>query len=871
MPSRIASLFRNLFRKNTVEQALDEELQSSVELLTEEKIKEGFSPPAARREALMELGGVEQVKEEVRAIRLGRFLENLGRDLRFALRTLAKSPGFAAAVILISAIGIGGVAVMFSVLWGVALRPLPFGDPDRLVWAEATTATGRPNSVSAMDYFDYREQCDAFESLAARSVWQPGRVVTGKAEPERVPSTSVSKNFFHTLGVAPLLGRSFSAAEEMAGGPNVVVVSYGLWQRKLDGRPDIPGTPISIDGTVYQIAGVMPKDFDYPAGVELWFPLRRGGEEESGRGNNNFLMIGRLGESTTLARARTQMEAVAARISTAFPREKRGWGVRLIRLDEQFVGPVRPTLLILMGATALVLLIVCANLSSLLLARVMSRRGELAVRLSLGASSMAVTRQLLMEGLVLVAAGAAIGVALASFGIQAVRTLGPDSLPRLASIGLDAQVIWVAIAATVLTALLSGVAPALQGARLDLISNLRESGRTTEGRGRLASRRWLVAAQLALSLVLLVVTGLLLRSVGRLQRVDPGLKIEGLLTADVQIPGPDSDRKSQRYFDVLERIRAVPGVVSAAGADQLPLFGGPWNGVHRADRPPRTSSDFLPATRRMVTDRFFETTGIPLLAGRGFQATDRRNSLPVTVVSRSLAQQLFPNENPVGRILVLPWGRLEIIGVAGDVRDNGLAADFRPAFYLALRQVPGAPDSLRLVMRTNGRPAALFSTVREAIHEIEKDAPLYRVGTMTEWVSNSTARQRFLSLLLAAFAGVAILLATVGLFGLMSYLVTERRHEIGVRLALGATAGNVRNLVVRQGAILALAGTVAGIPAALVAARLLGTQLYAVSPHDSLTFAVAPLVLVTTAIAASLLPALRASRINCVETLKTER
>jgi len=799
-----------------------------------------------------------------------RGIDALVRDVRFAARMLRRSPGFAATVILISAIGIGGVAVMFSVLWGVALRPLPFGDPDRLVWAQATTAAGRPNSVSAMDYFDYQDQCNAFESLAARSVWQPGRVVTGKTEPERVPSSKVSRNLFHTLGIPPLLGRSFSEAEEVAGGPNVVVVSHGFWQRKLSARPDIVSTPISIDGAVYQIVGVMPKNFDYPARAELWFPMQRGGGEESGRGNNNFFMIGRLAEGATLARARSQMEVVAARISAAFPAEKGGWSVRLTPLDEQLFGPVRPAMLILMGATALVLLIVCANLSSLLLARVMSRRGELAVRLSLGASSMAVTRQLLIESLVLVTAGAAVGVGLASFGIRAVKALGPGDLPRLDSIGLDAHVLWVATAATVLTALLSGVAPALQGTRLDLLSNLR-SGRTTQGRGQLRSRRLLVATQLALSLVLLVVTGLLLRSMTRLQQVDPGLKAEGLLTADVQIPGPDTDRQSQRYFDVLERIRALPGVVSAAGADQLPFFGGPWNGVHRADRPPRTSSDFLPATRRMVTEGFFETMGIPVLAGRTFAPSDRRDSPPVTVVSRSLAQQLFPNENPVGRTLVLPWVRLEIVGVAGDVRDFGLATDFRPAFYLTLRQIRGAPDSLRLVMRSQGRPAALVPSVRHAIHEIEKDAPLYRVGTMAKWVSDSTSRQRFSSFLLGAFAGVATLLAAVGLFGLMSYVVAQRRHEIGIRLALGAPAGSVRNLILRQAVALALAGTVVGIPCALVAARMLGTQLYAIGPTDNLTFAVASLVLVATALAASLAPALRATRINCVEALKAER
>jgi predicted permease len=837
----------------------------------EANIRCGMTPEEARRAALLKSGGLEPAKEACRDRRRLPVVETLIRDFAFALRQLRRNPGFAAVVVLISAIGIGGVAVMFSVLWGVVLRPLPFGDPDRLVWAEATTSAGHGNSLSAMDYFDYREQSNAFESLAALSIWQPGRVVTGKGEPERVPSGKVSGNFFHTLGIRPFFGRSFSPAEEVAGGPNVVVVSKGFWERKLDARRDVAGIPVTIDSAAYQVVGVMPGSFDYPEGVELWFPMQRGGGEESGRGNNNFFVIGRLAEGAKLARAQGQMGVVAARIAKESPEEKGGWGVRLTPLHEEFFGSVRPVMLMLMGATALVLLILCANLSSLLLARVMSRRGELAIRLSLGASATAVTRQLLIESLVLVAAGGAVGIGLAGFGIRAVKALGPADLPRLASIGLDAHVLSVAIAAAVLTALLSGVAPAIQGTRLDLLSNLREGGRTTEGRGYLTSRRLLVATQLALSLVLLVVTGLLLRSMTRLQQVDTGLKPEGLLTISVQIPDPDPERQSRRYFDVVDRIRTLPGVVSAAGADQLPFFGGPWNGVHRADRPPHTSSDLLPATRRMVTEGFFETLGIPVLAGRSFSPADRRGSPSVTVVSRSLARQLFPNENPIGRILVLPWVRLEIIGVVGDVRDFGLATDLRPAFYLPLRQIRGAPESLRLVMRSAGLAAALSPSVREAIRAIEKDAPLYQVGTMEKWVSASTARQRFSSFVLGAFAALATVLAAAGLFGLMSYEVAQRRHEIGIRLALGAPAGTVLNLIVRQGVLLALAGIGVGIPAALGAARLLGSQLYATSPADGFTSTAASLVLVATALVASLAPAIRATRIDCVEALKAER
>jgi putative ABC transport system permease protein len=798
------------------------------------------------------------------------------QDLKFAFRQLAKSPGFTAAVILIPAVGIGAVTVMFSALWGVVLRPLPFGQPERLVWADATTDTGQRNSVSALDYFDYQAQCPAFESLAARSVWQPGRVVTGKAEPERVASIKVSGNFFHTLGCAPLHGRSFTANEGVAGGPSAVIVSHAYWQRRLGGEPGIVGQEITIDGTVCTIVGVLPEGFNYPSGVDLWFPLQRGGNEESGRGNNNFFMIGRLADGVDLRQAQAQMAVVATRISAANPQEKGGWGAALVPLHEQFFGHVRPLMVLLMGATTLLLLIACANLSSLLVARVMSRRSELAIRLSLGASSWQVARQLLTESLVIAVAGAALGIGLAVVGIRAVKALGPAGLPRLQEIGIGAPVLGVAIAATALTALLSGVVTAWRGARVDLLSHLRGGGRATESRPHLTLRRTLVAVQVALSLVLLIVTGLLLRSAWQLQQVAPGFRAEGLLTMDVQIPsaGEANPQLPQRFAEMLERIRALPGVVDAAGADQLPLFGGPWNGVYRADRPPQTSSDLLPATRRMVTERFFETMGMPLLKGRSFAPADGPEAPLVTVVSQTLAQRLFPGENPVGKILKLPWNDdgipLEIIGVAGDARDFGLAADHRPAFYVSLRQRLVGSASLRLVIRSSGQPAALAPSVRTAIRETEKDAALFRVGTMAEWLAGTMATRRFSASLLSAFAVVATALAAAGLFGLMSYSVTQRTHEIGIRMALGAQVGSVLYLVVRQGLVLTLTGIAAGIGGGLAVTRLIAGQLYGVGSTDALTFLLASLVLAGAAFFASLLPALRATRIHPMEALRTE-
>lgn len=798
-------------------------------------------------------------------------------DLKFAIRQLTKSPGFTMAVVAITAIGIGAVTLMYSVLWGVLLRPLPFPEPQRLVFVQAKTDQGNANSLSALDYFDYREQCDAFESLAARSIWQPGRVVLGSGEPERVPSNKVSDNFFQTFGMPMTLGRSFLPDEAVAGGRDVVVVSHEFWQRKLAGNPDVIGHPLTIDGRVCEIVGVAPADFDYPAGVQLWFPMQRGGPEESGRGNNNFVSIGRLATGVDLAQARSRMEVAAARISKANPMQKGGWSVQLTPLHEQFFGNLRPTLTTLMSATALVLLIACANLSSLLMARILSRRGEIAIRLSLGAPASVLARQLLIETFVVTLLGATAGVFLAVLGIDAIKAVAPPGIPRLAEVHLDAHVLAIALAATAITTALSGLLPAVRGARVDLLSNLRESGRTTEGRGHLTIRRMLVGVQVALSLVLLVTTGLLLQSAVRLQRVDPGFDAHRLLMVNVQFPlaGHNGKRVLQRFEALLERLRALPGVVNVAGADELPLFGGPWNGLYRSDQPPQSSSDLLPATRRFVTPGFFQTMRIPLLAGRYFDPASPPGPPYKVIVSQALVRRLYPNEDPVGQILMLPGNKpvpLEIIGVVGDVRDFGLAAELRPAFYGSLSQLEGVFDSstLRLIIRCDGEPAALMPSVRAAIRELEKDAPLFGVGTMGERLVQSTAQNRFSATLLGVFAVIAVILAATGLYGLMSFLVARRTRELGIRIALGAQMHSVVNLVIRQGMLLTAGGVALGVVGALVAARFIASQLYNVSSTDIPTLVLACLALVAAALFACWLPARRAAKVDPMAALRAE-
>jgi predicted permease len=796
-------------------------------------------------------------------------------DLKYALRSLAKSPGFAAAVILITAVGIGAVATMFSVLRGVVLQPLPFPQPDRLVALDAITDTGAVNSLSALDYFDYRAQCPAFESLAARSVWQSGRTVLGRGEAERVTTSKVSGNYFRTLGVQLAAGRSFTPAEEIAGGRNVVVVSHHFWQAKFGADPAAVGQTLTLDGAIDEIVGVTPADFDYPAGVDLWLPMQRGGHDESGRGNNNFVALGRLAAGADLTQAQSQVAVVAARIAAADPAEKRGWTAALTPLHEKIFGGVRPTMFMLMGATLLVLVIACANLSSLLLARALARQGEMAVRLSLGASPATVARQLLAESIAGIALGAAAGIGCAHLGLRAIKTFGPGDIPRLESAHIDGGVLVVAILATALVAIIASAVPALRMSRLDLANHLRSGGRATGDRGHLVLRRVLVVAQLTLSLVLLVVTGLLLQSALRLQRVPPGFDPAGLLTLNVQIPDPGGNpaQLQLRFEALLEHLRSLPGVVRVAGADQLPPAGGPWNGVHRGDRPPQSSSDLVPATRRTVTPGFFQTMRIPLLAGRDIAATDARGSPPVTVISQALAQRLFPGENPVGRILTLPWGDgipLQIVGVAGDVRDFGLAAEYRPSFYLSDAQLGSGDPMLRLVIRTGGDPRALLPSVRAAIRGLEKDAALFGAGTMTDRLSQTMARNRFSVALNGVFAAMAVFLAAFGLYGLMAFLVGRRTHEIGIRVALGAQPANIHRLVIGQGLVLALAGILAGAVVALAATRLLGRQLYGIGATDPLTFLLAALLLAAAALLACYLPARRATKVNPLVALRAE-
>jgi predicted permease len=797
-------------------------------------------------------------------------------DLRHALRTLVQQPGFSAMVVATLGLGIGAVTVMFAALWGIVLRPLPFQEPERLMWVEAITDVGDPNSLSALDYEDYREGGEAFASTAAQFVFQPGVVISGGGEPERAVSTIVSGSLFETLGVPPARGRSFREDEEVSGGPEVVVVSHGFWQRRFGGGDGVLGSTVHVDGVPTEIVGVMPQGFEYPGDIDLWLPLRRGSGAASGRGNNNFSMIGRLAEGASLDQAQAQLDVVASRISESFPGAKGGWGVSVKPLQEQLFGDQRPLMVTLMAATALLLLLTVANVASLFLAQALGRQREFAVRLSIGASPWRLGRHVLTQSLVLSAIGAVVGVLLASLGVDALKAFGPADLPRLSSIEMDGRVLAFASFAAILAGLALGLAPALRAGRVEPTEALQEGGHTTQEKARPGLRGALVAVQMSLSFVLLVGLALFLRSSWQLQRVDPGLDPAGLLTVDVQLPtDPDEDTVAPGgpLGEMVDRVRSLPGVVHAAGADQLPTFGGPYNGVHRGDRTPQTASEYVPATRRIVTEDFFRTMGIRLQTGRGFERTDAPGSRPVTVVSRMLAERLYPGENPLERIMVLPWGEgipLTIVGVADDVRDFGPAMEPRPAFYLSFRQLPFTLSDLRLVVSTGGEPTALVPAVRAAVRQVDKNAPLFRVGTMEGWLSKSTARSRFTVVLLSVLAGIALLLSATGLYGVTSGYVAMSRRSIGIRLALGAGPRQAMGRVFARAALMAGGGVVAGLVASFALSRVVQGLLFEVEAAEPATYAGVVLVLALVVLAATALPAWRAARIDPAVALRHE-
>ena len=811
------------------------------------------------------------------------------QDLRFAIRQLLKNPGFTAVAVLTLALGIGANTAIFSIVNGLLLRPLPYRDAERLatIWTHSPGANVAQDWPSPGQFSAIKANDSAFEALALAR----GNIVilTGQEVPERLSVVQVTSALFSLLRVQPALGRAFLPDEDTPGKPLTVVLTHDFWQRRFGGDPKILGREVNLSGDNYTIVGVMPKDFSLDYEVmptvggmvrpELFLPLPMSAERMNRHGDENYNVLARLKPGVTIAQAQTELNQVARRLEQEFPKgypTSRRFGFSIRPLLEQAVGEVRLALYTLVGAVACVLLIACANVANLLLARGAVREKEIAIRTAMGASRWQVVRQLLTENLVLAFLGGALGLILAASGLNALRGLSPGNIPRLQEINMDARVLIFTSGLVLSTSFLFGLAPALRNLRVNLSGTLKEGARgLVSGHHRLGNL--LVIAEIALSLILAVSAGLLIRSFALVQQVEPGFMPENVLSMRLAVFGPRYSQETHRaifYQQLLERVRSLPGVESAGFVSILPLAGGiSWGGITIEDYNPAAGQSAIQADQRIASVGYFETMKIPLIKGRFFNEQDRKESPRVAIIDENMARTYWPNSDPIGKRLKPgsgtnnnPW--LTVVGIVANVKQYGLDTDSRVAFYTPHAQIPSG--TMYLTLRTRSDPANLTKAVAREARVLEPNAPIYDVKTMDQWLSRSLARRRFAMLALGLFAGVAMLLAAVGIYGVMSYTMAQRTREIGVRVALGAQRRDVLSMVLRKAANLGLIGTATGLVGCLAVTRLVASLLYRVSLSDPWTLGSASLLLVIVTILASWLPARRAAKIDPMEALRYE-
>ena len=800
------------------------------------------------------------------------------KDIRFGFRTLAKTPGTTLAALIALALGIGANSAIFSVVSGVLLKPLPYPEPERLMSVmNKNPQAGLPRfNISIPDFEDFRRQNRSFEGLTA---YITGRFnLTGGDRPEAIQGAAVTAGFFHVLRREPVLGQAFRPEDELPGGGKVVVLSDSLWRRRFGADRGIVGRGVTLDGESYTVVGIAPPGMDFPEKRELWVPLTLDGRPT--RGRHDLTVVGRLKPGVTLRQAQTEMAEIAGRLERQYPDTNTGWGTVVIPLAELEVEDIRTALLVLLVFVSFVLLIAIADVANLLLARVASRDREIALRAVLGAGRGRLVRQMLTETLVLFLAGGAVGLLLAAWGVRALVALDPEGIPRSGEIHLDSRVLLFTLAVSLGTGLLCGLVPALTVAGRRLGEALKEGGRAVAGgrRGRLV-RDGLVLAQIALTLALLLGAGLLIRSFARLRSVDPGFRPQGTLVAGMDLPPakyPDKARQVAFYQALLERVRALPGVEQAGVFFPLPLSGDDMLLVFAVEGRPAPPPNQEPATSvRSVTPGALEALGIPLRRGRLFNDRDDASAPPVLLVNEAMAAQIWPHQDPLGQRITFgdpkknPNPRwYTVVGVVGNVRHEALSQAPGPEAYWPHLQSPLPGPSL--VLRGRGDPARFVAPVRAAVAAIDPDLPLNKVAPMTEMVAASLAQSRFKAVLLALFAGLALVLALVGVYGVVSYSVAQRAHEIGIRMALGAEGRQVLGLVIRQGMTQVLIGLALGLAGAWYASRFLAGQIYGLSATDPLTFVAVPLGLAAVALVANYLPARRATRVDPLDALRQE-
>ncbi|CAN5289639.1 ABC transporter permease [soil metagenome] len=874
--ARIGSLARNTTHKQQIDRELTEEVSSYVEMLTEEKMKEGMNEQDARRAALVEVGGVEQVKEEVRASRMGSGIETFVMDLRYATRSLLKKPGFTFTAVIALALGIGANTAIFSVINGVLLRSLPYANPERLVLVSEHhfASNDNKNFVSPGNYRDWAEQTNCFEQMAILN--DAGRAnVTGGEEPEEIALQVVTPSFFSVLGVPPLMGRLFANDEGSRGRSQVVILSHPLWLSRFGGDPEVLGKPLTLNGGDYEIVGVMPRGFRFlNSEARAWVPTAIDPAVNyravAGRSMRSFA---RLKPGVTIQQAQAEMSELAKRLEKEYPEFNGGWSAHLLPLHEAVVGEIRPILIVLLAAVAFVLLIACANVANLLLARAAGRQKEFALRAAVGASRLRLVRQMLTESVLLAVMGGVLGVVLAYWSLQVLISFAPDNIPRLSEITIDLRVLAFTFGISLLTGLLFGLLPALQTSRPDLIDALKGSSRSTSGgRGRMLCNVFVVA-EVSLALMLLIGAGLMIRSFMRLQSVETGFQPQNVLTMRLGLASKDYQKPRQIvgfFREAQERIATLPGVQAVGAINYLPLTGPAWATSFNIAGRTESAPGEAPYTEvRVVTPGYFSAMGIPLLKGRMLDEHDSPESR-VLVINETVAKRFFPNEDPIGKNLVINWEpdeNNEIVGVVGDIKEAALDQEPRPAVYWPHTRV--AASKMALIIRASGDALRLSAAAQKEIRTMIPDQPI-DVRTMESVVAQSIARPRFNTVLLAIFAGVALVLASVGLYGVMNYSATQRRHEIGIRMALGATRADIMRLVVGNGMLLTLIGIGIGVVASIGLTRVMQSFLFGVGAIDAVTFIAVSLLLIVVALVANYIPARKATRVNPVIALRYE-
>ena len=865
--------WRSLVQPKRVERELDDELRFHFEQQVAEYFAAGMSAEEARHAARRAIGGAEQIKEECRDRRGVSLVEDLWRDIRYAARILKKSPGFTAAAILTLALSIGANTAIFSVVHAVLLRPLPFRNPDRLamVWEESSFMGFPQDTPAPANFVDWKDRNHVFEDMAALR----GDLMnlTGDGPAEEVEAKKATANLFPLLGVRPLAGRTFLPEEDQEGAANVVVLSQGLWVRRYSASAAMIGKRILMSGQSYTVVGVLPPGFDFPDRVDVWIPLALSREDRRKRDSHFLEVVGRLRAGVTVGQARADMAAIARQLEREYPETNSRIGAAVIPIHDQFVGDLRLGLIVLLAAVGGVLLIACANLANLLLARATVRQREMAVRMALGAGRNRIVRQVLTESILLSLLGGAAGVLLASWTLGFLTKLIPLALTTSTTIRLNGPVLMFAAAVAACAGILFGLAPALQISMVTIAETLKQGGRSGVSSSRRRVRSALVVAQVSVSVVLLIGTGLMLQTLWRLQ-VDPGFRPEHVLCLRTSLSGSRYEQLKDRvafYERVLARVKVLPGVMSAGYTTFLPLTNrGGTSGFAIEGRPKVTAGARDDANHRVVTPDYLRAIGVPLIAGRFISEMDGPDAAPVALVNQTMARQYWPGEDPLGKHFKLgddasavPW--ITVVGVVGDVRQMGLDVPARAEMYFSYRQPPGSYGYFTprdLAVQVTGDPLSIVSAVRRAVAEVDKDQPTSHVRPMGALLDSEVASRRVLAELLGAFAILALALASLGIYGVLAYAVTQRTSEIGLRMALGAREQDVLRSVMGQGARLIATGVVLGLAGAWLVTRLMGSLLYGIAATDLGTFITSSALFLFVGLSACYFPARRAARVD---------